>query len=62
MTNRPVSGDTDLLREMCAEHDLPHQLLVELLKIEREHQFQARRHGIMEELGDSIKSSLRWDE
>ena len=61
VSDRPVPGDTDLLRRLCAEHGLSHQLLVDLLKIQREHQFQQRRHGINEQLREAIVSSLDHD-
>ncbi len=61
MTDKFVIGDTDLLRQLCAEYDLPYQLLVDLLKIQQEHQFQERRHGINDQLRDCIVSSIQHD-
>lgn len=57
MGDSVVPGVTGLLRDMCASRGIDYELVVELLKIERSHQFQERRHGINDELSQCIQGA-----
>ncbi len=59
MPSSKTTGDTELLEQLCRQHGISPELVRQLLRIEREHQFQERRHGINEELRQCIEASLR---
>lgn len=53
--------DNDLLRSMCAQHNISFEKVETLLATVKEYQFKDRRTGVYEALKEIIKSDLKKD-
>lgn len=54
----PLWSDNDaysVLEELCATHQVPIDVLKELVAIERQHQHRGRAHGITEEFDSAFE-------
>ena len=45
---------SELLRKHCRDHDVPIQLLRELVEVEVQHRGRARRHGIYQQIDELL--------
>jgi len=55
MDDRDVLAER-LLRKLCDEHGVSLAMVLELMAVEKQHQFQDRRHGIYSELTSVIRA------
>jgi uncharacterized protein YeeX (DUF496 family) len=58
MTEIRRDQEDSLLLELCRRHDVPVQLVRELLDVERDYRTSGRRHGIYDRLREAIEDSL----
>jgi len=51
-----TTGDKALLEELCRKHKVSFEMILKLLKTEREYEFKDRRTGIYDALREIMKS------
>lgn len=62
LNNQRGTLEQELLDSLCEKHGIRADLILELIDIEKEHQFQQRRHGIYLELKECLQNSLSPEE
>ncbi|MHB0966147.1 MAG: DNA modification system-associated small protein [Bellilinea sp.] len=50
--------DQRLLEELCRQHDVSHEKVLQLLSIEQEYEFKDRRTGLFDALREVLKSKI----